>query len=102
MQGSDAPAIALTAPKALHRSAVHPMTANPGTRIIDIFLPKMGGRPHDGRASGLANDRPGLKEKISEVDSGNIGPPDCGGVMESVADRPAGPAKRPLTTRKGR
>jgi hypothetical protein len=44
---------------------------------------------------------PELMETMSEVDSGNIGPPDCEDVMDSVANRPTGPASVALTTRKG-
>jgi hypothetical protein len=64
---SDAAAIALIARKALRRGAVHPLTASPGIRIVDIFLPKNRDRLHDRGASGLANDRARIEERIFGV-----------------------------------
>jgi hypothetical protein len=65
------------------------------------FLAGNATRPHDERASGRANDRLGLKERVSEVGFGNVGLFRWAGVMNSEARRRAGAASAALTTRKG-
>jgi hypothetical protein len=64
------------------------------------FLAENTTRPHDERASGRANDRLGLKERVFEVDFGNVGLFRWAGVMNSEASRKTGAAHPALITKK--
>jgi hypothetical protein len=83
--------------RALRRSVVHAITAS-SNRNCRHFLARNARWPDDGCGFGLTNNRLGLKERIPDLDSGNMAPSAAG--VDSGANRPTGAAHAALMTKK--